>query len=106
MPRGRAEVLGLSPKLWFSLLLVDVLLYDRAKLLVGEPLLGVNLVGVLAGCFEELFVVFGLQVVALQGTLHRSHLYITPFPYVPHRSVHAIVAKGASMALLPRAGRL
>jgi hypothetical protein len=48
-----------------SLLLVNVLLYDRAKLLVGEPLLGVNLVGVLAGYFEQLFVVVGLQVVAL-----------------------------------------
>jgi len=28
-------------------------------------LLGVNLVGVLAGCFEELFVVVGLQMVTL-----------------------------------------
>jgi hypothetical protein len=72
-----------------SLLLVDVLLYDRAKLLVGEPLLGVNLVGVLAGYLEELFVVVGLKVVALQGTLHRSHLYITPFPYATHRSAQA-----------------
>src|SRR5215203_6360504 len=26
----------------------------------------------------------------------------TPFRYVPHRSVHAIVAKGSGMALLPR----
>src|SRR5215218_11150729 len=48
-----------------SLLLVNVLLYDRAKLLVGEPLFGVNLVGVLAGCFEEPFVVVGLQMVTL-----------------------------------------
>ena len=48
-----------------SLLLVNVLLYERAKLLVGEPFLGVNLVGVLAGFFEQLFVVVGLQVVAL-----------------------------------------
>jgi hypothetical protein len=48
-----------------SLLLVNVLLYDRAKLLVGEPLFGVNLVSVLAGYFEELFVVCGLQMVAL-----------------------------------------
>jgi hypothetical protein len=48
-----------------SLLLVNVLLYDRAKLLVREPLLRVNLVGVLAGYFEQLFVVVGLQVVAL-----------------------------------------
>jgi hypothetical protein len=52
-----------SPKCWF-LLLVNVLLYDRAKLLVGEPLLGMNLISVLAGYFEELFVVFGLQVMA------------------------------------------
>jgi hypothetical protein len=27
---------------------------------------------------------------------------LTPFTYVPHRSVHAIVAKGSWMALLPR----
>jgi hypothetical protein len=47
------------------LLLANVLLYDRAKLLVGEPLLGVNLVSVLAGYFEELFVVLSLEVVAL-----------------------------------------
>jgi hypothetical protein len=37
----------------------------RAKLLVREPLVGVNLVGVLAGFFEQLFVVLGLQVVTL-----------------------------------------
>jgi hypothetical protein len=54
-----------QPQVLVQLLLVNVLLYDRAKLLVGEPLLGMNLVGVLAGCFEELFVVFGLEVVAL-----------------------------------------
>jgi len=45
--------------------IVNALLYDRAKLLVGEPLFGVNLVGVLAGCFEELFVVVSLQMVTL-----------------------------------------
>jgi hypothetical protein len=32
---------------------------------VGEPLLGVNLVGVLAGYFEQLVVVPGLQMVTL-----------------------------------------
>jgi hypothetical protein len=42
-----------------------VLHYVRAKLLVGEPLLWVNFVGVLAGCFEERLVVVGLQVVNL-----------------------------------------
>jgi hypothetical protein len=51
------------------LLLVNVLLYERAELLVGEPLLGMNLISVLAGCFEELFVVVGIQVVTLQRTL-------------------------------------
>ena len=45
-----------GPKCWSSLLLVNVLLYDRAKLRVGEPLLRVNLVGVLAGYVEEFFV--------------------------------------------------
>jgi hypothetical protein len=85
-----------------SLLLVKVLLYDRAKLLVGEPLLGVNLVGVLAGYSEELFVGFGLQVVALQRTLHRSHLYITPFPTFPTKVFAPILAEDAWIALLPR----
>jgi hypothetical protein len=63
--RRRAGVLYPSPRCRFSLLLVNVLFYDRAKLLVGEPLLAMNLIGVLAGCFEELFVVVGLQMVTL-----------------------------------------
>jgi hypothetical protein len=50
------------------LLLVNVLLYERAELLIGEPLLRMNLISVLAGCFEELFVVVGIQVVTLRRT--------------------------------------
>jgi hypothetical protein len=63
--RRRAEAVKTPAPRAGSLLVVNVLLYDRAKLLVGEPLLGVNLVSVLAGFFKEFFVVFGLQVVAL-----------------------------------------
>ena len=65
--KGKKKSRGVAPQpqVLVQLLLINVLLYDRAKLLVGEPLLGVNLIGVLAGCFEELFVVLGLQVVAL-----------------------------------------
>jgi hypothetical protein len=65
--KGKKKSRGVAPQpqVLVQLLLINVLLYDRAKLLVGEPLLGVNLVGVLAGYFEQLFVVVGLQVVAL-----------------------------------------
>ena len=61
-----------------------------------------NLVGVLAGYFEQLFVVVGLQVVTLQRTLHARISTFTPFPTFPTEVFPPIVSKDAWMALLRR----
>jgi hypothetical protein len=71
-----------------SLLLVDVLLYDRAKLLVGEPLLGVNLVGALAG-----FLTRAKAHPTLENASIRVFDMSRPITGRPHHEAHAPMVK-------------